>query len=357
MFAVILGKAGALLIAAAACAGFLAMPLSRPALGQIEEPIVWPMASAFSSELVQYGSLGKRVTEKIAQISDGSIQLVFHEPNSLMAPLAMFDGLREGRLHAAWAAPSHWVSQDEALALFSAVPFGPRAGEYAAWLYHGGGYALMDAIYAQYGIKSLVCGVAAPEAAGWFRREVSSVAELRGLRMRFFGLGSRVMERLGVETQLLGGGDIYLALEHGRIDATEFNMPAIDRALGFHKVAKHYYFPGWHQQASLLELMFNRNSWDRLSATQQAQIEVACGDNFRAGLAEGEAIQAAALAELEAQGVTLHRWPPEVLAALERTWIEVAEELSEQNPNFKRVWTSLSAFRAKNRIWRDLGFL
>ncbi len=209
-----------------------------------EEPVRWNMGSAFGSRLTQLGTLGVNLSTQIEAVSGGNLQLKFFEPNALVAPLEIFDAVAAGTIDAAWSTPGFWVGKDEALALFSAVPFGPAAGEYAAWIYHGGGRELMDEIYAQHGIKSLVCGVIAPEAAGWFRREVRSLEDLAGLRMRFFGLGAKVMEKLGVSTQTLGGSDIFPALERGSIDATEFSMPAIDINLGFYEVAKHYYFPG-----------------------------------------------------------------------------------------------------------------
>ncbi len=322
-----------------------------------EKRVNWKMGSAFPSKLVQLGSLGVSLSNKIERISGGNVRLKFFEPNALVPPLEMFDAISAGSLDAAWSTPGYWVGKDETFAMFSAVPFGPRAGEYGAWIYYGGGQELMDEIYKPFGIKSIVCGVIAPEASGWFRKEIKSIDDLKGLKMRFFGLGAKVMEKIGVSTQLIAGGDIFPALERGSIDATEFSMPAIDLNLGFYQVAKHYYFPGWHQQATLFELMMNQEKWDGLSKVQQAQIEVACGDNFREGLAEGEAIQGKALATLKEKGVTIHRWPPEVLAELKKAWDEVAGELSASNANFKKVWDSFQKFRSEYRIWNDLGYL
>jgi TRAP-type mannitol/chloroaromatic compound transport system substrate-binding protein len=160
-----------------------------------------------------------------------------------------------------------------------------------------------------------------------------------------------------VSAQLLAPGDIFPALELGTIDAAEFSMPAIDLDLGFYQIAKHYYFPGWHQPSSLLELIINKDKWDSLSERQQALIEMACGDSIRWGIAEGEAIQFGALQELQAKGVTLHRWSPEILAALEKAWQEVVAEESAKDADFARVWESLSAFRADYQLWRDYGYL
>jgi TRAP-type mannitol/chloroaromatic compound transport system substrate-binding protein len=322
-----------------------------------DKRVRWSMGSAYPSKLAQLGTLGTRLSEQLELVSGGSLVFKFYEPGALVPALEMFDAISAGSLDAGWSTPGYWTGKDETFALFAAVPFGPNAGEYLGWFYHGGGKELMDEIYAKYNIKSVMCGLIAPEASGWFRKEIKTVADLNGLKMRFFGLGAKVMQKMGVSTQLLAGGDIFPALERGSIDATEFSMPAIDLDLGFYQVAQHYYFPGWHQQSTLFDLMMNKDKYDALSDTQKAQIDAVCGDNIRAGLAEGEAIQAAALAELQEKGVSIHRWSPEILDALSEAWQEVAQELVDTNPNFKKVWESLSTYRSQYKIWGDLGYL
>ncbi len=322
-----------------------------------DKRVRWKMASWFPSSLTQLGTLGKSMTERLERVSGGNIQIKMFEPNALIPAKECFDAVAQGSVDSCWSVPGYWYGKEPALAMFAAVPFGPSAGEYLGWIYHGGGLALWDEIYATHGLKSLPCGIIAPEASGWFRNEITSVEDLKGLKMRFFGLGAKVMEKLGVSTQLLAGGDIFPALERGSIDATEFSMPAIDLNLGFYQVAKHYYFPGWHQQATMFELLMNRERWDALSETQQAQIEVVCGDNFREGLAEGEAIQAKALIELKEKGVQIHRWPQEILDVLEEKWNEVAAEDAARDANFKRVWESYSKFREEYAVWQELGYL
>ena len=175
--------------------------------------------------------------------------------------------------------------------------------------------------------------------------------------MRFFGLGAKVLEKLGVSTQLLAAGDIFPALELGTIDAAEFSMPAIDLDLGFYQVAKHYYFPGWHQPTSMIELMVNLDDWNSLSATQQQIITSVCKESILQTFAQGEAIQFPALQALESKGVTVHRWSPDILDALESAWMEVVDEESEKDADFARVWAALSEFRANYKIWGDLGYL
>ena len=269
----------------------------------------------------------------------------------------MFDAVSKGSIEAAWAPPAFWAGKIRAAPLFSAMPFGPSAGEYLAWVYHGGGQELWREILAPYEIYSVFCSLEAPEASGWFREEVTSVDDLKGLKMRFLGLGALTMQKLGVSTQLLPPADVNPALERGVIDATELSMPAVDLNLGFHAIAKHYYFPGWHQPGTLVDLMIHLPRWQELSDTHQAQIEVACRASIVDNLALAEASQFKALKELQAKGVELHRWPPEMLAAFEAAWQEVAAEQAAEDADFKRAWDSLQAFRADYKIWKDLGYL
>ncbi|MBT07280.1 MAG: C4-dicarboxylate ABC transporter [Rhodospirillaceae bacterium] len=321
------------------------------------EPIRWKMASSFSSEMVQLGSQGKMLEERLLVLSGGTMELKFFEPNALVPALEIFDAVSTGAVDAGWSVSGYWAGKVPALQFFTAVPFGPNAGEGIAWMYHGGGLELMQEIYARHNIYSQPCNLISPEGSGWFTKEIKTVDDLKGLKMRFFGLGAKVMEKFGVSTQLIAGGDIFPALELGTIDATEFSMPAIDLDLGFHQVAKQYYFPGWHQPISMGELMINLEKWNGLSAQQQELINAACKESMLRGLAEGEALQYPALQELEAKGVTFHRWSPEILEALEAAWLEVVDEEAATDEDFKRVWNSLQKFRADWKIWGDLGYL
>lgn len=319
--------------------------------------IKWKMASTFPGSLTQLGTAGVRFQNQISKVSGKNIQIKFFEPGSLVPALEVFDAVSSGSVDAGWSTPGYWAGKVPALPLFAAVPFGPSAQEYMAWIYYGGGKELFEEIYAKHNIKGIFCGVIPPEASGWFRKEINSIEDMKGMKMRFFGLGAKVMEKIGVSTQLIAGGDIFPALELGTIDATEFSMPAVDLDLGFYQVAKHYYFPGWHQQSTLQELMINMDKWNSLSETQKSQIEVTCGDNMRNGIAEGEAIQVDALKTLKEKGVNIHKWNDEILNALEQAWIDVVTEESNNDADFKRSWESLSKFRKDIEVWKSLGYL
>jgi TRAP-type mannitol/chloroaromatic compound transport system substrate-binding protein len=241
--------------------------------------------------------------------------------------------------------------------MFTTLPFGPNATEFLAWYYYGDGQKLADELYLEHSIKYVPCIMIPPEASGWFKNEIKSLDDLKGLKMRFFGLGAKVMEKLGVSTQLLAGGEIFQALQLGTIDATEFGNPAMDEGIGLYQVAKHYYFPGWHQPASFLGIFINMDVWNGLSDHHQAVIEVSCGDSVRDGLALGDFSQPAAMARMIEQGVNVHYWAPEFLEAFKAAWDEVAAEEMAVNPEFKRVYENYLAFREQFAIWRENGYL
>ena len=322
-----------------------------------EGKVRWKLASAYSSTLPILGELIDRFIDNLDVMSGGEVKVQYFEPGALVPPLEIFDAVAQGSVDMGYSTPGFWAGKDAALQLFASVPFGPAAPEYMAWFYHGGGSEMLDELYARHNLKGLLCAIFPPEASGWFREEITSAEDLKGLKMRFFALGARVMEKLGVSTQLLAPGDIYPALELGTIDATELSSPAIDRTLGFHEIATHYYFPGWHQQSTWSEILVNLDAWNGLSPRQQRLFEVACGDMVREGIAYGEAAQVPALEFLQGQGVQLHRWSPEMLATYAAAWDEVAAEEAAANESFAKAWDSLKAFRERYAVWRDLGYL
>lgn len=317
----------------------------------------WNLQSTYPGSLTQLGTLGVRIADQITRITDGEIEVNFQEPGGIVPALEVFDAVGTGAVEMGWSTPGYWAGRVPALQLLAAVPFGPQAGEYLAWVKFGGGKEFLEELYEAHNIKSLHCAIIAPEAAGWFREPINSPEDFQGLTMRFFGLGAKVMEKMGVSTQLLAGGDIFPALELGTIDATEFSMPAIDLNLGFYQIAKHYYFPGWHQQSTLFDLMINLDLWEGLDEETQFKIETVCDANIAYGLAEGEALQFAALKELEENGVTLHTYSDEILSALESAWNEVAQEEAERDADFARVLASYTEFRENYARWNELGYL
>lgn len=315
------------------------------------------VASTFPSKMPVLGNVSRDLPEKIRRITDGSLLLNFHEPGELVPGGETVTATADGRVSAAWAGAGWFSKHDSAFNLFSSVPFGPAIGEYMAWMYQGGGLELSRELFHAHGVHNIPCGIIPPEASGWFRKEIKTVNDLKGLKMRFFGLGARIMQKHGVETYQLPPGEILAELESGALDATEFSLPAMDMPLGFHEVAKYYYFPGWHQQATLFDLYVNKDVWDAMSDQHQAAIEVACGDTMRQMIAEGEALQWSAMKKLQDEGVTLKRWPAEILVSFEDAWFEIVKEESAKSEAFKRVHESFAAFRENYGIWRHFSFL
>jgi TRAP-type mannitol/chloroaromatic compound transport system substrate-binding protein len=327
-------------------------------IAPVDKQIInWKMTSTFPSTLTLLGSMGKRIESQIALISNGNIEIKFYEPGALAPAFEGFDAVSYGAIEAGWSTSGYWAGKEPALQLFGSVPFGPDAPEYLAWFYEGGGKQLFEEIYHKHNIHGLICGITPPEASGWFNKKFKTIDDLQGLKIRYFGLGGRVLEEMGASVQLLSGGDIMPALELGTIDGAEFSMPTVDYDMGFWQVADYYYFPGWHQQSTFFELMINLEKWNSLSLSQKAQIEVVCGDNIRYGIAKGEALQGPALKAIAAKGTQIETWPPEMIEAFRGAWSGVAVDLVAEDENFAKVWASLSDFRENYAIWRQLGYL
>jgi TRAP-type mannitol/chloroaromatic compound transport system substrate-binding protein len=315
------------------------------------------IASTFPGSMPILGDAARGLAQRVARASGGALTLTFHEPGRLVPAAETVNSVAKGTIPAAWAGAGWFAGTDSAFNMFSAVPFGPGIGEYMAWMYHGGGLTMAREMFHRNGVHNIPCIIIPPEASGWFRKEIASVEDLKGLRMRFFGLGANVMRKLGVATQQLPPGEILAAMKSGALDATEFSLPAMDQPLKLHTVAKYYYFPGWHQQATFFDLYVNKAVWDALPDQHQALIETACGDTMRETIAAGEAAQWKAMKEMQAEGVQLKRWSPKILVALEKAWNEVVAEESANNPNFKRVHESYAAFRDNYSIWRHFSYL
>src|SRR6266849_2504282 len=319
-----------------------------------QERVRWKMQSAFGSALPHLGPAGVRFSKDIERMSGGKFEVKFYEPGALIPPLECFDAVSKGSIESCWTTPGYHTGKYPALAFFTTVPFGPSFGEFLAWKWFGGGNQLRAEIYAKHNLIAVDCFCIGPETSGWFRSEIKSIEELKGLKMRFFGLGAQVMQKLGVSTQLLAAADIFPALERGVIDATEFSMPTMDMKLGFHQIAKFNYFPGWHQLVSCSEIEINKKAWDALPDTYKAMIEVAANAQVAYTYAETEAMQFDVMAEMrDKYKVQIRRWSDEDLKKLEKTWLDVIKDESAKDATFKKVADHYLEFRKKYAIWGD----
>lgn len=312
------------------------------------------IASSFPRDLPHLGAMAARLEQNLNEISGGTFDLKVYDPGVMVPVSDTFRAVQSGTLEAAFSSPGQWASEIPALQLFSSIPFGPSVDEYLAWYYFGGGEDIFQSLLLGHGIHGLVCGAIPAEASGWFRRPIRTTGDFKGLRIRAFGLGAKVLSKMGAEVSEINGADIYAALSEGHIDGAEFSMPTVDAGLGLQRVAKNYYFPGWHQPSTLFSLMININTWKTLSPTTKSQINTVCGDNVRFGLAQGGAGQFEALKQLGLDGVQVHRWPEIILSALHRAWFDVVREQSAKDADFARTWASIETFRRDYSIWQEL---
>lgn len=331
---------------------------SQASAGQkvlLKMPILHP------SHLIGLGSTSKWFVEQVNKSSGGQVKVKLYEPGKLIPPKEILQAVNAGQVNSGYTTAGFSTGKLGAkAAIFTAVPFGPDAPEFLAWVYHGNGRKLWQEMYDDAGLNvhSIPCGILAPETSGWFRNPINKPEDLDGLRMRFFGLGALVMEKLGVSTSLLPGNEIFPALEKGVIDATEFSMPAIDQKLGFHKILKYNYYPGWHQPASLMEFLVNKKTWKKMNVQQQTIVENTCKAAMLDGFALGEAIQfPSMLKNTETYQVENRYWSEELLALFKAKWLEVVAEEKAKDPAFTKIWDDLSQFREGYRVWNNWAFL
>ncbi|MFB9887465.1 TRAP transporter substrate-binding protein [Balneatrix alpica] len=322
------------------------------------EKVLLKTPVAFGTNLPALGSPILGVADNLDKLSGGTIKMKVYEPGKLVAPPEILDAVSTGKVNAGYATAGYWQGKMPAAALFSAIPFGPEAGEYLAWLFHGNGLSLYQEMYdrAGYNVHTVPCAISPPETSGWFTKPIETPEDLKGLNMRFFGLGAKVMEKMGVGTVQLPGGEIFGALEKGAIDATEFSLPQVDQTLGLHKIAKYNYFPGWHQQATVFELLINKDTWNKMDDQQKTVVEVTCKASLLDSYAEGEAKQFPVLADSKEKGVEIRYWNDTMLTAFKTAWDEVVVEQT-QDEFFKKVWDDMSGFRSGYDLWEANAYL
>jgi TRAP-type mannitol/chloroaromatic compound transport system substrate-binding protein len=327
----------------------LLLPASR-ALAADAATVTLITPIVYGTHLPGLGEPAARLAKLIKERSGGSLVLDLKQPGDGTKPQEILDKVGSGSVDAGIATASFWAAKIPAASLFSGFPFGPDGKTYLDWFETGNGKTLYQEMYDHAGVKVHVipCAFGGAEAGGWFAKEIKTPDDLKGLRMRIFGLGGRVMSRLGATTVLLPGGNLVKAFDKGDIDAAELYTPAADREQDLKSKVKLIYVPGWHQPETVLELLINKDRWNALSADQRTLIEGACQTVLDATLAEEAQLQADALADLAAKdGVHIADWPDDVLAAFRSAWAEIAEDEGEQDYFFKTVLDDIDKFRAK----------
>ena len=321
------------------------------------EKIRWKVQSTFNTGWPALGDPVARLSDTLDRATDGRIKLKVYEPGKILPPLEISPSISKGDLPAAYNYMAYDQGRIPAAVLFAAVPFGMEPWEYAAWWFEGEGAKLANEIYNKQNIQVLLCSTIGPETAGWYRNPITSLADLKGLKIRFSGLGGMVLNEIGASATLMAGGEIFAALEKGTLDATEYSMPAIDEVLGFHKITKFNLFPGWHQVSTSTHFMINLDLWKKMGAADQALFEMACTAAAMRAITTGEFLQGKQIASFPSKGVTAARLPDSVLRELQKVSARVMDEQSAKDADFKKVWNSQQAFMKEYDVWQKWGYL
>jgi TRAP-type mannitol/chloroaromatic compound transport system substrate-binding protein len=337
-------------------AGLAGAAVAAPAFSQQAAggaPTVnWRLTSSFPKSLDTLFGAAEFVAKRVAAATNGKFTIKVFAAGELVPGLQALDAAKDGTVECAHTAPYYYSGKDLTFAIGTTIPFGLNARQQNAWMYHGGGLELMREFYREYNIYSMPCGNTGAQMGGWFRKEIKTVKDLKGLKFRIASaVAGAALAKLGVVPQQIAGGDIYPALEKGTIDAAEWVGPYDDEKLGFYKVAKFYAYPGWWEGNAQIDLFINLKAWEALPPDYKAILEAACAEAHVDTLAKYDAANPAALKRLIGNGVKLMPFTNEILAACYKAANEVYAEISEKNAKFKKVYDSWSKFRDEQVQW------
>ena len=310
------------------------------------------LATSWPAHFPIMGTGVERFAQKVKDASGGSLEVKLFPKNTLVPALAVFDAASNGQIDAFHSGPYYWKGKNSSFSLFSGIPFGFTAEEINSWMLFGGGLELWREKYDKYNLYPLLGGNTNIQMGGWFRKKINSLADMQGLKMRIPGLGGEVFSKMGVNPILLPAGEIYTSLERGVIDATEWVGPALDMKMGFYKVAP-YYYSGWHEPGSILELTFNKQSWNKLADEHKAIVELASSDLNSSMTSEFHYENIHALEKLKSLGVELLKFPDEVNEAGKKGLQEVIAEQSAKNKDFEIVYNSIKKHLDLSKVWAD----
>jgi TRAP-type mannitol/chloroaromatic compound transport system substrate-binding protein len=335
----------------AAGAGLAASTVAAPAIAQSTPEIKWRLTSSFPKSLDTLYGGADLFSKMVAEATDNKFQIQVFAGGEIVPPLQAADAVTNGTVEMCQTASYYYFGKDPTFALSCAVPFGLNPRMQNAWMHHGGGIDLMNDFYKKFNIVAFPAGNTGAQMGGWFRKELKTVDEFKGLKYRIGGYGGRVLQKLGSVPQQIAGGEIYSALEKGTIDATEWVGPYDDEKLGFYKVAKFYYYPGWWEGGTMVHHFINSAKWNELPKTYQATIRTACEYANVWMQGKYDAQNPAALRRLIAGGTQLRPFPQPVMEACFKATNEVNAETAKGNADFKKVLDSINAFRGEQYLW------
>ena len=344
-------KKGGTTVAAAAGA---ALALGAPAV-HANKSFNWKMVTTWPPHFPVMGEGAEEFARLVEEMSEGRLRIQVYGAGELVPALQTFDAVSQGIVEMGHGASYYWAGKAPATQFFAAVPFGMNAQQMNAWLYSGGGLALWEELYAPFNLVPMPAGNTGVQMGGWFNKEINGITDIKGLKMRIPGLGGKVIARAGGSAILSAGGEIYTNLDRGVIDATEWVGPYHDYLMGFHKVAKYYYYPGWHEPGTVLELIINKGAFERLPKDLQAVVRSAAYQSNVAMLSEFEAKNNSYLQKLITEHkVLLKRFPDDVLKSFKKYTSEVLNEVTAKDKMSRKVYDSFSRFQRNVSKWADV---
>ncbi len=333
----------------AGIAGVLAAGVA-PAV-HAQQSIRWRLASSFPKSLDTLYGGAEVFAASVKEMSGGKFEISTHAAGELVPAFGVLDAAQTGTLEIGHTAPYYFFGKDETFALDCAIPFGLNARQMAGWMYEGNGRKLLREFYKEYNIVNFSAGNTGAQMGGWFRKEVKSLEDVKGLKFRIGGFGGKVFAQIGVVPQNIPGGEIYQSLEKGTIDAAEWVGPYDDLKLGFNKVAPHYYYPGWWEGGPQLSLLINAKAYEALPAEYKGMIQAAADRSNIVMMARYDARNPVALKQLVASGTKLHRFPKDVMDGAFKAAMDLYADLSAKNPRWKKVYEDYAAFRRDANLW------
>jgi len=334
-----------------AAAGVAAGAVAAPAIAQSQPSIQWRLAASWPKSLDTLYGGAELVARRVGEITDGKFTIRAFAAGEIVPALQVLDAVQAGTVELGHTATYYYFGKDPTFALGTSVCFGMNTRQNNAWWHFGGGREAMEPLFKEYGCIAIPAGNTGCQMGGWFRKEIKSVADLKGLKFRIGGMAGLILAKLGVVPQLIGGPDIYPALEKGTIDAAEWVGPYDDEKLGFNKVAQHYYYPGFWEGGPTLLTLVNEKKWNELPKSYQAALIAACGEANAWMPAKYDAQNPAALRRLIGSGTKIHPFPRSVLEAAERASYELYEELKAKSKHWARVYPEWKKFRDEQYLW------
>ncbi len=335
-----------------AAAGAAATTIAAPAIAQSMPEVRWRLTSGFPKSLDTIYGAAETFAKYVNEATDGKFQVQPFSAGEIVGAFQAADAIGNGTVEMGHTASYYYVGKDPTFAFATSLPFGMNSRQMNAWMYHGGGIDLMNEFYAKHGIYALPGGNTGTQMGGWYRKEIKSVADLKGLKMRMGGgLFGEAMAKLGVVAQNMPAGEVYQALEKGTLDATEFVGPYDDEKLGFNKVAPFYYYPGWWEGGATIHFWFNREKWNALPKAYKAIAEAACAYANIDMTAKYDQKNPGALRRLVGAGAQLRPFSQEILEASFKAANEMYDETMAKNADFKKIWENMRAFRGEEYLW------